>query len=106
MRLSEGKHGRYFKCCACGVGHGAHPDGTPHGIPADRETRQARIRAHDVFDSAWKAAGVTRREAYVALQRIMGLSSEEAHIGRFTSDLCDESIGKLQGEISWPDLIR
>ena len=68
--------------------HGAHPDGSPLGIPADKPTRQARIEAHAVFDAAWRSRGMTRREAYVWLQELTGLDRGAAHISKFDAKTC------------------
>ncbi len=42
--------GRAFWQCSrasnCSGVHGAHPDGTPMGIPGNRETNRARVEAH------------------------------------------------------------
>ncbi len=82
----------------CSGAHGAHPDGQPLGIPADRETRIARIAAHDAFDSLWKRDGgrrMSRRDAYRLMQHLMGMREDEAHIGRFTAEQCKELIDRL-----------
>lgn len=41
---------------ACDVRQSAGKDGQPVGVPADKETRQARIRAHDALDPIWDGA--------------------------------------------------
>lgn len=35
----------------CDIVCGAHPDGTPMGVPGDHDTRRARQRAHAEFDA-------------------------------------------------------
>jgi ssDNA-binding Zn-finger/Zn-ribbon topoisomerase 1 len=72
---------------------GAHPDGTPKGIPANKETRVARIRAHAVFDQIWKTRLVKHRgAAYGWMRQAMELSKNTAHIGMFTKAQCEELI--------------
>lgn len=81
---------RYPECKGC---HGAHPDGSPKGTPANRETRLARIRAHAAFDQIWKQHLVKHRgAAYNWMRSAMGLARGDAHIGMFTKDQCDELI--------------
>src|SRR5947209_4648356 len=44
---------RYYRCTNrlfCSTSHWAHPDGTPLGVPGDRATKAARVRAHDALD--------------------------------------------------------
>ena len=100
MILREGKHSLFYGCCKfpqCRGTHGAHPNGAPLGTPADRATKDMRIKAHDAFDQLWKplSAPYTRAEAYLVMQSLMGMSSDEAHIGKFTAEQCQELIDRL-----------
>lgn len=50
-----------------------------------RATHEARKRAHRIFDDLWKdgpngPAIMKRGHAYGALQRVMGLTSDECHM--------------------------
>lgn len=88
LHLKESRFGPFWGCeCfkqnGCKGTHGAHPDGTPLGTPADKETKEWRIEAHAVFEDWYTAKNLSRNEAYEQLQRIMGLTSSEAHIGKF-----------------------
>jgi ssDNA-binding Zn-finger/Zn-ribbon topoisomerase 1 len=84
--------GRLFWGCSrwptCSGIHGAHPDGRPLGIPADAETKRARIAAHAAFDRLWRGGQMSRGEAYRWLQTALGMTKEEAHIGRFDAATC------------------
>jgi hypothetical protein len=80
----------------CKGKHGAHPDGTPMGVPGNKETGKARDYAHSEFDKLWKSGRVSRIQAYVILRRIMGMTTQEAHIGRFTKDQCLYLITQLK----------
>jgi hypothetical protein len=62
------------------------------GIPADEPTKRSRGMAHRIFDQLWKDGWVTRSEAYTWMQTKMGLTADEAHIGRFTREQCAELI--------------
>lgn len=100
MVLREGKFGMFYGCVrypACDATHGAHADGTPLGIPADKETKQARIEAHAVFDELWRKASKkgkksARQKAYAWLREELGLTKEECHIGRFDKAMCQRVI--------------
>jgi len=89
-----GKPGRmYYRCSnypQCRGAHGAHPDGTPLGVPANAQTKQARIQAHNSFDKLWKGDPplMSRTSAYMEMQDLMGMSSQQAHIGRFSFEEC------------------
>jgi ssDNA-binding Zn-finger/Zn-ribbon topoisomerase 1 len=51
------KHGLWYSCVdfpACRGAHGAHKDGEPLGKPADQETKDLRVQAHQLFDQIWK----------------------------------------------------
>lgn len=88
-------YGRQYVCQCCSSKHGAHPDGKPLGIPADKKTCHARRKAHEVFDVLWKSGRINRSQAYTILRRIMNLTIQEAHIGRFTFAQCNQLIEKL-----------
>jgi ssDNA-binding Zn-finger/Zn-ribbon topoisomerase 1 len=97
MRLLNSRYGKFYGCTRypeCKGTHGAHPDGRPLGTPADRETKDARIEAHQAFDTLWKRphGKMQRQEAYLWLQKRMGLSADECHIGRFTKEQCEQVI--------------
>lgn len=76
---------------ACRGAHGAHPNGRPLGVPANAETKAARIRAHDVFDRLWLSKiTMTRTKAYKLLAAKLGL--EEVHIGESDIAQCGRII--------------
>lgn len=103
LRYSK-KHDRHFYGCErfpdCGGTHGAHPDGSPLGTPADRVTKSARIRAHGAFDRLWKPKGapMTRPQAYAWLAKVMGLKPGEGHIARCTREQCEQVVATILTE--------
>lgn len=101
MEVRRGIEGKPFYGCStfpgCRGTHGAHPDGRPLGIPADKATRKARVEAHRFFDLLWKASEgqkprMTRNQAYAWMRRKMKLSESEAHFSKFTLALCNECV--------------
>lgn len=93
MVLRTSRYGLFYGCVEyprCKATHGAHKDGRPLGTPADAATKKARIRAHDAFDRIWKGGHMSRSDAYAWMQEAMDLSEEDAHIGKFTIDQCDQ----------------
>lgn len=112
LRKSDA-HGLFYGCVKwpdCRGTHGAHPDGRPKGIPGNKATREARIKAHEVFDLLFSGPKpkMTEEAAYVWMAGAMGLSFEEAHIARFTVEQCNALI-KLSniklGTTVWQQII-
>jgi len=95
MVLRKSQHGPFYGCTCwpnCAATHGAHPDGTPLGIPGTREVKDARIAAHAAFDAFWRGAGMTRKRGYAWLQDLLGLIPEACHFGRFDVATCERVI--------------
>lgn len=97
----NGSPRKFYGCTnwpECNCTHGAHPDGSPLGTPADDETKLARIAAHDAFDRLWKpelGGRCSRNKAYRVMQDLMGMTCDEAHIGKFTKEQCEELVRRL-----------
>jgi len=113
MLLKESRYGLFYGCqrfpeCTCA--HGAHPDGTPLGKPANKATRLARKKLHELFDQLWNKAdkelfpvseineGSKKRilysarwRAYLWLSVYMGQTFDETHIGMFTIEQCQKA---------------
>ena len=95
LRNSQ-KFGLFYGCARypdCNATHGAYSDGKPLGIPANKETKNARIKAHSAFDELWKdkrnkGALNARSDAYKWLAEKLGITPEECHIGRFNIEMC------------------
>ena len=51
--------------------------------PADVETRQARIKAHNAFDKLWQSGKMSRIKAYRKLAKVLRLKIKDTHIGQF-----------------------
>lgn len=98
MELRPSRFGWFYGCTTwpkCSGTHGAHDDGSPRGIPANKATRMARIEAHGAFDLLWKPQSdaqepmMSRKEAYKWLALAMQMAPDRAHIGRFTLEECN-----------------
>lgn len=99
MVLRNSKFGLFYGCASfpkCKATHGAHKDGKPLGVPADKQTKRARIDAHEVFDQLWKGKHMSRSAAYEWMQEAMEMTEEEAHIGRFDADQCEDLVYKVE----------
>ena len=94
-RYNDGTPRKFYGCCrfpACDGVHGAHQSGEPYGIPANKETKRARMKAHDSFDALWKHGDMTRKQAYMFLATEMGIAFDDCHIGRFDKDQCKQVV--------------
>jgi ssDNA-binding Zn-finger/Zn-ribbon topoisomerase 1 len=98
--LRNSKYGLFYGCKrypVCKAAHGAHPNGKPLGKPADKETKQWRMKAHDKFNSLFEGENplMSRDEAYDYLQYLMNLTAKQAHISNFDIAQCKELIDLL-----------
>jgi hypothetical protein len=89
MELMGGMWGLQYRCTAdgCRGSHGAHPDGTPLGTPADAATKRARAAAHADFDRIWEHGVMSRSGAYAWLARELG-GGCPVHIGSLDAAGC------------------
>ncbi|KKN74617.1 hypothetical protein LCGC14_0388190 [marine sediment metagenome] len=72
---------------------GAHKgNGEPKGTLADKETRNYRKWAHNSIDWLWQDKVMSRKNVYYAIQNLMNLTPDEAHIGLFDSNQCRELV--------------
>lgn len=69
----------------------------PLGILANKETREARKKAHAKFDPIWLSGLASRKTAYKELAR--RLNVKEVYIGESDAETC-EKISKISEEIS------
>lgn len=98
-RYKSGQPHLFWRCQVwpiCESTVGADPKGNPQGTPADAETKQLRGRCHEMFDIWWQSGTMTRKQAYKTLQRLMNMTKEDAHFGRFTAAQCREFLDKVK----------
>ncbi len=62
------------------------------GSLANGDLRKKRIQAHKAFDRLWKCRIMEKWQAYRWMQAKFGLSSEQAHIAKFSEYMCDQLI--------------
>lgn len=100
--LKEAKYGKFYGCSqfrvtGCRGSHSAHQDtGKPMGIPAKQEVKTARHNAHRVFDQLWMSGQMSRKRAYQWMQKVMGMTKREAHIGAFDAEQCARLISEIE----------
>lgn len=59
------------------------------GNMADKETRQARMRAHRVIDPLWQSGKYKRKTVYLRLKEAFGY---EVHVSQASKELCEDII--------------
>jgi len=59
------------------------------GEMADKETRQARMRAHRVIDPLWQSGKYKRKTVYKRLSEAFG---HEVHVSQADKDYCEDII--------------
>ena len=89
--------GEYLYVCsrypACDSYVGVHRKSMlPMGSLANGDLRNKRIHAHKVFDRLWQNGIMEKWQAYQWMQAKFGLSSEQAHIAKFSEYMCDQLI--------------
>lgn len=85
-----------YVCRPCNAYVGTHKGSNrPLGTLADWETREWRKMAHAQFDPLWKRGKRSRTGAYIWMQKVMGLTPEEAHIGNFNIQQCRQLIREI-----------
>ena len=79
--------GMIYYCSKCGAYVGVH-EGTniPMGTLVDKETKKKRIAAHEALKRRF---GNDTHAAYKWMRKVMKLSAEEAHIGKFNKQQCE-----------------
>jgi ssDNA-binding Zn-finger/Zn-ribbon topoisomerase 1 len=97
MLLRRGEFRLFFGCTRwplCDGTHGAHPDGTPLGVPGNAETKAARRKAHDALAKIERMIG--KRAAYKWLATVLHLDKDACHIGMFDKEMC----AKVEGAVA------
>lgn len=99
LRRRQSRYGLFYGCSAwrstgCTGGIGCHPDGRSLGVPADKETKRARIEAHTAFDGLWKGGRMSRGSAYRWLAQRMGL--REVHMAELDKGDCRRVVRFLE----------
>lgn len=96
MILRAGVHSKQFYGCTrwpnCTGSHGAHPDGSPMGVPADAKTMLARRRGHAALETYRNQHGRNKNQCYRWLAQKMNLTRKECHFGLFNYEQCEQAI--------------
>lgn len=96
---------KFFVCKPCGARVGTYEDGRPLGPLANAELRNARRRAHALFDPLWQRAQNqqwARTGAYVWLADKLGIRFEECHFGQMPLELLRRTINLLTFREDYP----
>ena len=82
----------FYACLPCQAWVGCHK-GTdkPLGRLANKELRQAKVKAHAAFDPIWRSSG-NRRGGYAWLAEQLGIEAKDCHIGMFDVPMCERVV--------------
>lgn len=95
----DGSNRRFYGCSnfpRCNSTHACHADGKPLGFPANKETREARKIAHELFDEIWQSGKMKRQKAYDELAMLLG--KKEVHFSQMNKEECEEAIKFIEEE--------
>ena len=98
----EGQHGIFYGCSTwrwtgCTGSHSAHQSsGKSMGTPAVQDVKEARHKAHTQFDALWTTGQMSRKQAYVWLQKVMRLTKRDAHFAKFSLDQCQQAVAEIK----------
>ncbi|MFC5587578.1 zinc-finger-containing protein [Sporosarcina soli] len=93
-----------YVCTLCDARVGTHGRGkTPLGTLANGNLRNLRKMCHARIDPLWKSRKMSRKAVYMRLQKVMELTSEEAHIGMFNEHQCQKLIAIFERGEFWND---
>lgn len=87
---------KYYLCSPCNAYVGCHPStDKPLGRLANKELREAKMKAHSIFDPLWKSKTMKRSHAYEMLAEKLGITKNQCHIGMFDVDTCKRVVEVL-----------
>lgn len=96
MQLVSEYEKPHYRCMAypsCAGRHGAHPDGTPLGIPANQVTRRLRMDVHAVLNAVWSwEDSLARAACYRWLEHV-----SIGHVARMDAEECTRILSMLGG---------
>lgn len=83
----------FYICHPCQAWVGCHP-GTdkPLGRLADKQLRDAKMKAHAAFDPIWRENKMKRSTAYAWLAEQLGIDVTKCHIGMFDLEQCERVV--------------
>jgi ssDNA-binding Zn-finger/Zn-ribbon topoisomerase 1 len=103
--LRSRRDGKWFYGCEmwmdtkCDGGIGAHPDGTPLGIPANKETKKARVEAHRSFDRLCTEGKMSKGKAYKWMKKTLQLANGMSHIAMMTKSQCEALVAAVDTKL-------
>jgi ssDNA-binding Zn-finger/Zn-ribbon topoisomerase 1 len=98
FKYKNGQNKKFYSCINfpnCNGSHGASPEGEPLGVPATKEVKDWRIKAHNAFDKLWKNGKMTKNEAYSWISNKM--AKKKIHIGELDKIDCEKIIQIVEG---------
>lgn len=95
MYLKKSRYGRFFGCSRypeCRGSHSVHPDGSPMGIPGDKETREWRQRLHDECERVWGPFEKISQRQKNYMYQFLRDNAPKMHISEMNIEECKTTI--------------
>ena len=89
FKTKDGKDRMFWGCSKwpeCNATHGAHPDGTPLGIPANKKTKEMRMRVHRLLEQNWGEWRTTTKKQKQQMYAWLKKNAPKEHIAEMTYD--------------------
>jgi ssDNA-binding Zn-finger/Zn-ribbon topoisomerase 1 len=99
---SDGTPRKFLGCInfpKCRGSHGVHQsNGKMLGYPANQETKEWRMKAHETMIAWMKRKGYDKKKGYEEMAKLLNMEEKDAHIGKFFIVECQNLIQKLSQE--------
>lgn len=92
----NGMNRKFWSCDDCAITHGAHPDGQPLGIPADKETKALRIRVHEEMSRIWGEFGAIGKARKGEMYDWMEKNTRSKHVAMMLKPELEEVLLMLR----------
>jgi len=99
MILKNSKYGKFYGCSKyplCKGTHGAHPDGRPLGIPANKETKLLRTEAHKLLGEMFGDWNTITKKQKAKMYDWLKENTSMGHISMLMKDELVELIEELK----------
>lgn len=84
FKTKDSKDRLFYGCSLwpqCNATHGAHPDGTPLGIPANKKTKEMRMQVHRLLEQNWGDWKTITRKQKQKIYAWLRANAPREHIG-------------------------
>ena len=102
FKTKDGKPRLFYGCSTwpnCNATHGAHPDGSPLGVPANAEVKKLRREAHILLENIFGKWESIEKDGKASMYAWLGKNTKSGHVGKMGKEELEELILKLKGGV-------